>query len=470
MSTFSGISTALSSLIAQRQALEVSGQNIANANTVGYTRQRADLTSVEALSAPSLFSTGNGVGNGTRVSGMTRMGDPFLDARLRATTSSSSFQTAQASALSRLESTITEPADTGVSAALQRFWAGWQDVANSPDKTAARKVLLGDAQALVSQVSGGYRAVETQWSQMRTEAETLVTKVNTAAEAIADLNEQIRSITVTGGSANELIDQRSVLVTELSGLVGASARERADGTLDVMVAGNALVRGVNAQQIRVDGATTMAGGIGEPPKPAADPVRLAWENSTAPLTLEGGEIASHIANLAPGGVLSGAVDTWNALAAKIAGKVNDIHQPAPPAGTPFFALAGGTPNALGLSVAITDPADIRAGDPANGGHDGSVADAISQLGTDPDGPDSLWRDFAVGLGVQTQAATQRATVLEAARSTAENLQLSQASVDLDEESVNMLAYQRAYEGAARVLTAIDEMLDQLINRTGVVGR
>ena len=135
-----------------------------------------------------------------------------------------------------------------------------------------------------------------------------------------------------------------------------------------------------------------------------------------------------------------------------------------------MALGGGAATALGLSVAVTDPADIRAGDPANGGHDGSVADAISQLGTDPDGPDSLWRDFAVGLGVQTQAATQRATVLEAARSTAENLQLSQASVDLDEESVNMLAYQRAYEGAARVLTAIDEMLDQLINRTGVVGR
>lgn len=471
MSTFSGISTALSSLIAQRQALEVSGQNIANANTVGYTRQRADLTSVEALSAPSLFSTGNGVGNGTRVSGLTRMGDPFLDARLRATTSSSSFQTAQASALSRLESTITEPADTGVSAALQRFWAGWQDVANSPDKTAARKVLLGDAQALVSQVSGGYRAVETQWSQMRTEAETLVTKVNTAATAIADLNDQIRSITVTGGSANELIDQRSVLVTELSGLVGASARERADGTVDVMVAGNALVRGVNSHEILVKGERTMAGAIGEPPATTTDPVRLAWRDSSAPLTLEGGEIASHITNLAPGGLLARAVGTWNDLAAKIHDTVNAAHQPPPLTGPPFFALTTGTtPNALGLSVAITDVDDIRAGDPAKGGNDGSIADAISKLGSASDGPDALWRDFVVGLGVQTQAATQRATVLEAARSTAENLQLSQASVDLDEESVNMLAYQRAYEGAARVLTAIDEMLDQLINRTGVVGR
>ena len=72
--------------------------------------------------------------------------------------------------------------------------------------------------------------------------------------------------------------------------------------------------------------------------------------------------------------------------------------------------------------------------------------------------------------MRTRAAEQRATVLEASRASAENLQLSATSVDLDEESVNMLAYQRAYEGAARVLTALDEMLDTLINRTGVVGR
>jgi flagellar hook-associated protein 1 FlgK len=133
-------------------------------------------------------------------------------------------------------------------------------------------------------------------------------------------------------------------------------------------------------------------------------------------------------------------------------------------------VTAGIPAALGLSVAITDPKDVAAADPANGALDGSWADTIAQLATAPGGPDQVWRDFAVDLGVRTRAATQRATVLEAARATAENLQLSSASVDLDEESINMLAYQRAYEGAARVLTAVDEMLDVLINRTGLVGR
>ena len=89
MSTFSGLGTALSSLIAQRQALEVSGQNIANANTVGYTRQRASLSSLPAASVSSMFSTNNGPGQGTRVTGIDRLGDLFIEARVRSQTAGS---------------------------------------------------------------------------------------------------------------------------------------------------------------------------------------------------------------------------------------------------------------------------------------------------------------------------------------------------------------------------------------------
>ena len=83
MSSFSGLSTALSSLNAQRQALEVAGQNVANANTVGYTRQRADMTSVEPQTKPSLFSGGLATGTGVKVSGELRSGDIALDSALR---------------------------------------------------------------------------------------------------------------------------------------------------------------------------------------------------------------------------------------------------------------------------------------------------------------------------------------------------------------------------------------------------
>lgn len=472
MSTFSGLSTALSSLIAQRQALDVAGQNIANANTPGYTRQRADLQSVQALTAPSMFSAGLAAGNGVKVAGIARLGDVFLDARVRAETGAAAYQKAQAQSLNRLQSTLTEPADNGFSATLQEYWAAWQDLANRPDDAAARKVVLGAAEAVRAQISAGYRAVNTQWSQMRTETGTLVTEVNTTATEIANLNEAIRSILVSGGSANELMDRRDLAVTKLSGLVGAEARHRDDGTIDVMVGGNALVRGVRANAVEVQGSFEMVPATTSD----ADRVRLVWSGTGTELTPSSGRLASHLADLSAGGSLVGAANTWNAVATRLHDAVNAVHAtgsdltPGGAASPAFFALTAGAPAALGLSVAITDPAHVRAADPANGPLDGSVADRMSQLARAADGPDVAWRSFVVDLGVRTRAAEQRALVTETARASAQNLQLSQSSVDLDEETVNMLAMQRAYEGAARVLTAVDEMLDVLINRTGLVGR
>lgn len=474
MSSFSGLSTALSSLIAQRQALEVSGQNIANANTKGYTRQRVDMQAIQPLTAPTMFSSTVGAGTGVKVVGIERLGDIYLDARLRAETGTASYTAARADALGRLETTLTEPADTGLSATLSTFWASWQDVANAPQDAAARKVVVGNAGNVAQQIADGYRAVQTQWGQARTTADTLTTEVNTTAASVAHLNEQIRSILVSGGSASELMDQRDQLITSLSSLVGAQARLREDGTVDVMVGGNALVRGDKANAITVQGSHTMGTAIAPPP--GGDPVRLVWSATGTSLSLDGGRLSATLESLAPaadGGLLAQAADAWNAVATALATSVNTVHHTgattAGVAGGDVFTFAAGMPAALGLTVAVTAD-QVAAATPGAGAYDGGVADKISQLATATGGPDALWRDFVVDLGVRTLSAERRASVTEAARKTAENLQLSQASVDLDEETVNMLAYQRAYEGAARVMTAIDEMLDVLINRTGVVGR
>src|SRR5690606_3850219 len=99
MTTFSTLSTALSSMVAQRAALDVAGQNVANANTVGYTRQRADMSSISTVSSASRFSSGLTVGQGVKVDNVARLGDIFADARLRTTTSSAGFLTARATSL-----------------------------------------------------------------------------------------------------------------------------------------------------------------------------------------------------------------------------------------------------------------------------------------------------------------------------------------------------------------------------------
>jgi len=476
MSTFSTLSTALSSLHTQRAALDVAGQNIANANTVGYTRQRAETASISATAAASRFSAGLTVGQGVSVTGVTRLGDVFADARVRSSTSLAADLAARATTYARLETTITEPSDNGIAAQLATFWAGWHDVANNPSEPAPGQVVLESAQILVDAVATGYRAARTQWDETRAQSVAYVDAVNTAASSLAELNTTIRSVTVSGGNANELMDRRDLLTTQLAELTGATARLQEDGTVTVSVGGNHLVSGSSAYRVDLVGSTTLAGA-------AADAPRLEWERTSAgPVVLDGGLLAGNLANLAgarpdrTGGALAEAAAAYDRLATQLHDQVNAVHTTGvTTAGTPggeFFALSSdpGTPPALGLTVAVRDPADIAAAAPGQGAYDGSVADAIARIGASAGSPDRAWSAFVVDLGVKTQAALRSAEVSEQSRATAALVQLSASSVDIDEETVSMLAFQRAYQGAARVLTTVDEMLDTLINRTGVVGR
>lgn len=477
MSTFSGLSTALSSLIAQRQALEVTGQNLANINTPGYTRQRVEMQSISAGQGTTMFSQPNSVGNGVQAVSVSRLGDIFMDARVRTTSSSAAYLAARTDAFTRLESTIAEPGTKGISADLDKFWASWNDVVNSPTSEAVGEVLLEHAASVQRSIATGYTAVVTQWDQTRSQAESLVSDINTTASAVALLNDQIQQISVSGGNANELIDHRNVLTTTLSSLAGATVRLQPNGTVDVNIGGNPIVTGSTAQKLKLVGSREMVGAAG-------DEVRVEWDRTPAgsPVPLDGGRLAGVLSTLSPaaggsGGMLAEAAESYNTVARRLADSVNQIHAGGMTrdgrTGVAFFELpAAGdpTPAALGLRVAATSAADLAVRDPANGVNDTSFADKISKLGSAAGGPDAAWSTFVVSTGVKAKAALQSATVAEAARSTAAGLQLAQTSVDQDEEGVNMLSFQRAYQGAARVMTAVDEMLDQLINRTGVVGR
>lgn len=475
MSTFSGLGTALSSLIAQRQALDVAGQNVANANTVGYTRQRASLSALPAAHVPSMFSVNGGAGEGVRVTGVERLGDVFLDLRLRTQTAGASYLSARAAAYTTLESSLGEPGETGLASQLATMWGAWSDLSNTPDKNAARAVVLQDSKAVADRIASLYTSVQTQWTQALTTTTSLVEQVNTTAASVADLNARILEITNGGGSANELMDRRDLLVTDLAALVGATATTRENGQVDVLVGGNALVSGKRVHELAVTGAASFAQATG------GQAVSVVWaDRPTQSAGLDGGRVAGLLSVLAPsdaagnGGMLTAAAARYDALATTLADQVNTLHSGAVTTDGrttgAFWTFQAGRPAALGLTVAITSAADVAVADPTKGPFDGSVGDAIAALKTREDGPDSHWSQTVVDLGVRSASAGSRAKVAETARVTAAQQQLAATSVDTDEETVNMLAFQRAYEGAARVLTAVDEMLDVLINRTGLVGR
>jgi flagellar hook-associated protein 1 FlgK len=471
MSTFSGLNTAYTALTAARRGLDVVGQNIANANTEGYTRQRVTTSSVGSVAQVGPLSAPLQVGQGVSVDGIARLGNIFLDARVRDSAATSGYWAVRANTMSSLEVSMQEPGENGLSTRLQEFWAGWQDLANRPGEPAPAGIVLEKAGVLASQIASGYKAVDTQWTQLRSELNGMASELNDAAAQVADLNGRIRAAKASGSSINELLDHRNLLTTTIAALSGGTVRNLPDGTAEVLIGGNAIVSGDTFRPVTVVGSEHLAG---------TEPVQLEWAHrSGASVSLNAGEMAGAISMLAganggTGGALAEAAQQYNEFATYLADTVNAVHSTGyTTAGTPagnFFGMAGGLPAALGLTVVPTTVGELATASLNGGPLDGTNAAALAALGTGNAAPDKVWSTFVTRTGVASRSEMQQAVLGELAASAAASNQLSNASVDLDEENINMLTHQVAYQGAARVMTAIDEMLDTLINRTGVVGR
>jgi flagellar hook-associated protein 1 FlgK len=489
MSTFSGISAAQSALVAARAGIDVAGQNMANLTTEGYTRQRVTLASAgPAARVGMMASTSFSAGQGVAVTGIARMANEMLDGRVRTTAASAGFTFVRASALSTLETSLNEPGANGLSAQLTDFWSSWSQLSNSPGSESAAAVVISEGTALAAQIKQGYTAVSTQWDSLRTNTALQTGELNAAASQVAELNGMIRSALAAGTPANTMLDQRAALTSSIATLSGGTVNQNADGTVDVFLGGNLLVSGTTANEVTLTGASSIAGvsagaggGAG-----ANNAVQLEWAaRPGAAIAVNGGEIAGALSMLAPstslssasggtGGALASAANSYNALATALSSQVNELLAtgvtPSGTAGTPFFGVAPSGPAALGLSVIPTSATQIATGTRGQGALDGSIADAISLISKRTESPDSLWRSTVTSIGATTKSELQQSVLADLAATSASASQLANSSVDLDEENVNLLMSQTAYNAAARVLSAMDEMLDTLINRTGLVGR
>ena len=470
VSTFGSLATAYSGLTAARAGIDVTGQNIANAGTTGYTRQRVTQSSVPAVQTGFMRGTAALAGQGVSVDGIARLGSLTLDAGLRTATGASAWAQTRGTALSTLEGGLQEPGKNGLATKLDTFWSSWGDLAAHPDDPGAASTVIAAATTVATTLASGSKAIDAQWTTTRSTAATQVDQLNDAAAQVADLNGRIRSTLAGGGSANELLDQRDQLTQQIAGLAGGTVRTNTDGTVDVLLGGNPLVQGDTVRTVALDGGARLGDG---------QPVTLRWTSGSAgTVALDGGSIGGAMTLLAPasggtGGALAEASAAYDRVATQLATTVNTAHAkgstPSGATGAPFFALAAGTPAAQGLSVVPTDGSGLATRNAA-GQLDDSFADALARLGTAAGGADSTWATFVAGVGSASRTAASESTLTGLALTSARTQQQSGAGVDLDEENVALLGYQHAYQGAARVLTAVDEMLDTLINRVGLVGR
>ncbi|MDN4642539.1 flagellar hook-associated protein FlgK [Arthrobacter sp. PsM3] len=469
MSTFGALNTAYRGLTAAQQGINVAGQNIANAATEGYTRQRVEQSSL-AAPARGLFSGGLlQAGQGVSMDGIARLGSSFLDAGVRSAGAKAGYADAQSAAIQGVEGILQEPGDNGISAALHGFWSAWAGASNQPDDAPAKGLVLQAGNDLATKVSSSYRALGEQWSGVRGQVQGSVETVNAAAAQVAAYNTTIRSALAAGGSANELVDARAKLTETISRLTGGTVREQPDGTVDVLVGGNTLVTGSSVRALALSGTQT-----GD--KLGAT-VQLEWaDRPGAAIADISGGIGGALSVLAPaarGGAIATAADSFNLFAGKLGDAVNALYSGGKTSGgitvDKFFSVSATDP-ARSLAVVPTDSAGIAVGRAGQGNLDGSLADKISQLGTGPDSPDNAWAKIVTTIGVQSRGAQQQESLSSAAEISALTSRSSAASVSLDEENISLLTNQHAYQAAARVMTAVDQALDVLINRTGLVGR
>ena len=462
MSAFFGLNIALSSLYAQRRGLEVTGHNIANVNTEGYTRQRVGLQAVGGQVVPAIHATWRGSGAGVGVAGVDRLRDQFVEARALAEHAVDSGLRQTQKVFSRVELSFAEPSADGLQAQLSEFWAGWGDVANNPTDLAARAQVLERAQTLASGFDRARDEVASLWGSSVGQLRVTVDSVNATAARIAELNGAIQRANLGGLSPNDLADQRDALVLELAESVGATVRTGEDGVVDVFVGGTALVRGNRAEQLQVHVPTGTT--IDSAP---TDPVQVQWAKDGYPATVGGG-------------VAGSLLEAVNETLPDIRAAVDDVAQAVVDrvnarqtagfdrAGSPGTALFSWDP-LEGMGVVISDPARLAAsteapdpGPPPSPSLDGRNALAVADLAVAKDGPDAAYQAFIVGLGVQAQAVNRRVEIQADITQQIDAVRDAEAGVNLDEELANLVSYQHAYSAAARHLSAVDEMLQTLM--------
>ena len=474
MSLSSILNTARSGLLTAQRAVEVTSNNVANAQTEGYSRQRVDT----AAELPTRFVQGE-FSAGVRITGTSRARDQFLDASFRRASADASGGRVRSEALARMETIIGEPSDTGLSAALDAFYGAWSDFAARPSASGVQGAVQESGAKVAQQLNRSAQRLDELQVETRQRLESAVDEVNEIATAIADLNQEIVAAESGGQSANTLRDQRDLKLDRLVQLTGAEVLESADGSVGVLLNGLSLVDGSQVRPL----TTSTVSGITEVTR-ASLPTR--------PVQI-GGELgALRQLSVVDIPALTAELDT---LTRGIVDGVNAIHRTGvtwsgtPPVATPAGDFFASDPMAtaetdplrtargirLDSAIAASSSAIAASAATATGPGDGSVALSISGLRTatigftNPDGSPRITESagtflqrIATGIAFTTRSVTDRAEVDDAIATQSDTRRQSVSGVSVDEELVRLIKFQQTYAAAAKLISTADRMSQTLL--------
>jgi flagellar hook-associated protein 1 len=468
-STFHGLEVGKRAILSQQTALSTTGHNIANANTKGYTRQEAVLQATRPLAYPGANNgtTPMQLGTGVEISQFKRIRNEFLDHQYRNEQQKVGYWEAKSTALSNIESVFNEPSEFGLDMALNRLWQSMSELSKQPDSLPARVVVLSNAQSVASNFNEISAGIVKNQEGLAFQLDKKAEAVNASLKEVAALNDQIAKVITNGKQPNDLLDKRDLLLDTLSKQIGAQVTSNPDGTVDLSVGSVKVVEGSTPKdfdydiltgELKVDGNAVVL-----------DKCELkGLMDSQAELSTYKNQLDVLAKTLA---------DKLNALhSSSIAKSLSNIDNPSGSQyGLSFFGTGSSDPNdpitAGNIKLTLTSPEQFAAAKSNNRG-DGANAVEMEKLQHDlidfnGDGSLSTIGDFyhailgKVGTGVQESTRWRDHADMLVQQTDMQRQSIS--SVSIDEEMTNMVRYQQAYNAAAKYVSAVNEMLDKLIN-------
>lgn len=445
-------------LLTHQRAIYVTGNNIANVNTPGYSRQRLRLES----NTPVQTAMGL-MGNGVRAAGVERIYERFLGIQINQESQNLGRWEAFKDGAEAVEVVFDETDGYGLSQALSEFWNAWHDVSNNPSGQTERIVLRAKAESLTDTFNGKYADLLREQQQLDMRIQDAVDQINRLSEEIADLNQKIVETESGGHPANDYRDRRDLLLKELSGYIDINTIEDAGGSVSVSVAsGRSLVERTQTWQLDTQ---TNADGLAQ----------IVW--------LDGAGGAVDMTDQITGGKLKGWLDVRDGviqdylyrldnLAQTLTDEVNALHAAGfgldGSTGNAFFSGAGAA--GIEVNAAILDNVNLIAAASTAEGVPGDNRNAIAiaalqhELLIDGNTAtlDAYYQSLVSDSGTQVQRADAHHSHQLDMVSHLENYRDSISGVSLDEEMVNLVKFQSAYEAAAKLISTADELMQTVL--------
>ena len=462
---FGTLNLAARSMQTQMTGVEVSGQNLANVNTAGYSRQTVDIQTSPDISSPI-----GSEGTGAEAVAIQQAVSSLLNNQIQGQQSTGGYWSAQQSALQSAQTDLNEflngtgssssatgsassTSSSGLSGQLSGLFSAFQSLSASPTSMTARQAVVNQAQNLAST----FNQIDSQLSaanvSLNSSLNNDVSSANQLLSGIANLNSEISYASFSGGNANDLLDAREQDLENLSKLTNIQTSTGTGNAVNVSIGGQTLVSGTQV----LDTLQTYDSGNGK--------MLVQTATGGTPLTLTGGSIQGTID--ARDGALATLQGSVNTLASTLINQVNAVHGSGysltGTTGANFFNGTDAATITVNASLA-NDPSLIQAAGTATATGDNSIALQLAQLGSTAQAGlnnetfSNSYDQTVAGLGNSLATANDQVTNQTAVSTMLQTQRGSISGVNIDEEMTNLMGFQRAYEASAQLVTTINTLM------------